>query len=130
MKINSKWLSLIRIFIAIFLLQTVIRFKFPGHPDSVYIFTQMGVEPWGRYLVASIETIASILLLIPQTSIYGALLTAGVMLGAIGGHLTKIGINPPVEGGLSLFIFSIVIFLLSCLIIYEKREQLLSKKGL
>ena len=130
MKINSEWFILIRIFIAIFLLQTVIKFKFPGHPDSVYIFTQMGVEPWGRYLVASIETIASILLLIPQTSIYGASLTAGVMLGAIGGYLTKIGINPPVERGLSFFIFSIVIFLLSCLIIYEKREHLLSKKGL
>ena len=84
---KSKWFSVIvRIFIAAFLLQTVIRFKFPGHPDSVLIFTQMGMEPWGRYFVAVVETLASILLLIPRFSLYGAFLIACTMLGAIVGH--------------------------------------------
>ena len=126
---KSLWLLIIRLFIAVFLLQTVIRFKFPGHEDSVLIFTQMGIEPWGRYFTAVIETLAAILLFFPRLSVYGAILTLGTMLGAIGGHLTKIGIVPmrdgqPIDGGASLFIFAIVLFTLSCLIIWEKREDI------
>ena len=32
---------------AIVLLQTL-YFKFTAHPDSVYIFTTLGIEPYGR----------------------------------------------------------------------------------
>ncbi len=126
---KSLWLLIARLFIAFFLLQTVIRFKFPGHADSVLIFTQMGMEPWGRYLTATVETIAAILLLFPKFSVYGAILTAGTMLGAIGGHFTKIGIVPmrdgqPIDGGASLFVFAIILFILSGLIICEKRSDI------
>lgn len=124
MKRKIDWLIIPRVTIAVILLQTVIRFKFPGHPDSVYIFTQMGMEPWGRYLTAVIELIASALLLTPNFCVYGALLSAGTMLGAIFGHFTKIGINPDIEGGVSLFITAVTIFILSCLIIYVKRRDL------
>ena len=44
----SKTLFLsIRVVIAIILLQTL-RYKFTGHPDSIFIFTKIGLEPFGR----------------------------------------------------------------------------------
>ena len=53
---------------------------------------QVGLEPWGRYASGVAELFAAILLLFPRTTATGALLAAGVMIGAIGSHLTKLGI--------------------------------------
>ena len=48
---------------AVILLQTLF-FKFTGAEESVYIFTKVGMEPWGRYASGVVELIASIMLLI------------------------------------------------------------------
>ncbi|GGD05640.1 DoxX family membrane protein [Hyunsoonleella pacifica] len=110
----------LRIIIAIILIQTL-RFKFLGHEDSIYIFETVGLEPYGRIGIGIIELIAGILLLIRKTAWIGALLTLGVIGGAIIMHLTILGIDVKGDGGV-LFTTAVVTFLLAAIItiIYKK----------
>ena len=85
--------------------------KLMGSPDPILLFETLGVEPWGRYFTAAMEIGASILILIPATIPIGGLLTAVIMLGAIGSHLTILGIDW--GGDVSLFVMAIVAFLAS-----------------
>ena len=73
---------------AVVLFQTLF-FKFTGAKESVYIFTTLGIEPWGRIGSGVAELIASILLLAPPTVFVGAALSLGVITVAIVGHLTN-----------------------------------------
>src|SRR4051812_15358171 len=75
-------------------------FKFTGAEESVYIFSTLGVEPWGRIGSGIVELIAASMLLIPALAPYGAVLTMGVMAGAIVSHLTVLGIDVKGDGGL------------------------------
>src|SRR3974377_408048 len=83
---------LLRIIAAAILLQTLF-FKFTAAPESVYIFTKVGAEPWGRIGSGIVELIAAILLLAPRFTWLGSLLAVGVMSGAILSHLTILGIE-------------------------------------
>ena len=119
----KKHLPLVlRIIVAIILLQTL-RFKFTAHPDSVYIFTRAGLEPVGRISIGILELVASVLLLIPKTIWAGALLTLGIIGGAIFMHLTVIGIEVNNDGG-TLFITALVTFILSAIILYLHRKSI------
>src|SRR3954465_3386059 len=80
-----------RIVAAVILLQTLF-FKFTGAPESVYIFSKLGAEPWGRIASGVFELIAAALLLFPRTVAVGALMSLGVINGAIFSHLTKLGV--------------------------------------
>ncbi|HEY8933924.1 MAG TPA: DoxX family membrane protein, partial [Cyclobacteriaceae bacterium] len=71
-----------RIIAAFIMLQTL-YFKFTGAEESIYIFTQVGMEPWGRIGVGVLELIASVLILINVTAWMGGLLALGLMGGAI-----------------------------------------------
>src|SRR5258707_10230054 len=84
---------------AVILLQTLF-FKFTGAPESVYIFTKVGLEPWGRIGSGVAELIAAILLIAPSFPWLGAGLALGVMGGAIMSHLTVLGIVVKDDGGL------------------------------
>jgi len=119
----------LRIIIAIILLQTL-RFKFTAHPDSVYIFSQVGLEPYGRIGIGILELIAGILLLIPKTVWAGATLTLGLIGGAIFMHLTKLGIEVNGDSGV-LFYTAIITFILSGIILlfYRKDIPFLFKKS-
>lgn len=105
---------------AIILLQTL-YFKFTAQPESVELFTKLGVEPWGRIGTGIIELIASILLLLPSTVFIGAFLGMGLMVGAIGSHLLVIGIESQGDGG-QLFILAIIVLVL-CLFIQLIHKQ-------
>jgi len=107
---------LLRIIVAIILFQTL-RFKFTAHPDSVYIFSTIGLEPYGRIAIGMLELIAGILLLIPRTVWVGALLTSGILGTAIVMHLTILGIEVKDDGGL-LFITALTTFVLALVILY------------
>ena len=113
---------ILRLIVAIILIQTL-RFKFTAHPDSVYIFKQVGLEPIGRIGIGCLELIASILLLIPRTVWAGALLILGLIGGAIFMHLTQIGIAVNNDGGV-LFITAVVTFILSAMILYIYRKDI------
>jgi uncharacterized membrane protein YphA (DoxX/SURF4 family) len=106
--------SLLRFIAAIILLQTL-YFKFTGNPESVELFTKLGVEPWGRIGTGVIELITGILLLIPSFVFIGAILGIGLMAGAILSHLTVIGIESKGDGG-QLFMMAIIV-LVSCVVI-------------
>ncbi len=102
-----------RIVAALILLQTL-YFKFTGHPESVELFTKLGVEPWGRISTGVLELITSILLLLPNTVFLGAFFGTGLMSGAIFSHMFIIGIESKGDGG-QLFIMAIIT-MLCCLI--------------
>ena len=113
-----------RIVAALILLQTL-YFKFTAAPESVFIFTQLGIEPYGRITVGVAELIASLLLLVPKSRSLGALMGIGLMLGAIAGHLTKLGIEVMNDGGY-LFALSLVVLVSCVLCLYLERKQLTS----
>jgi len=131
-KLIGSWI--VRIVAAAILLQTL-YFKFTGQPESVELFTKLGVEPWGRIGTGVIELIASILLLIPSTAFVGAFLGAGLMAGAIISHITVIGIESKGDGG-QLFMLAVTV-LVCCsitLILYKKQgfallNKVIKKKG-
>lgn len=100
-----------RLLAALIMLQTLF-FKFTGAEESIYIFTQVGMEPWGRYMTGVVELIASVLLLTNRYE-WGALLGLGTISGAIFFHLTKLGIEVQGDGGY-LFALAIVVFV-SCM---------------
>lgn len=119
----KKHISLIlRIAVAIILIQTL-RFKFLAHPDSVYIFEKIGLEPYGRIGIGIFELIAGILLLIPKTVWIGAALTIGVIGGAIFMHLTQLGIVINNDNGL-LFITAVVTFLMTSYLLYIYKKDI------
>ena len=111
-KILISWI--LRVTAAAILLQTL-YFKFTAHPESVELFTKLGVEPWGRIATGIIELITALFLLIPFTSFIGAFVGVGIMTGAILSHLTVIGIESKGDGG-QLFMMAIIV-LISCLLI-------------
>jgi uncharacterized membrane protein YphA (DoxX/SURF4 family) len=111
-----------RITAAVILLQTL-WFKFTGAPESVYIFTKVGLEPWGRYGSGVAELIASIFLLIPCRAWAGAILALGVMGGAIFSHLTVLGIVVQNDGGL-LFGLAITVAVCSLITLILHRRQI------
>ena len=119
----KNYLSLaLRIIVAVILLQTL-RFKFLAHPDSIYIFTQVGLEPWGRIGIGVLELIASILLFLQKKIWIGAGLSAGLMAGAVMMHLTMIGIEVKGDGG-TLFYTAIATLILSLMILWGKKKDI------
>jgi len=111
-----------RIAAALILLQTLF-FKFTAAPESVYIFTKVGAEPWGRIGSGIVELIAAILLLTPRFVWAGALLALGVMAGAIVSHLTVLGIEVQGDKGL-LFFLAIAVFVTSSIALLLHRTQI------
>lgn len=121
MNIKTIILWLLRISAAIILLQTL-YFKFSGHPESVAIFSKLGVEPWGRIGTGVIELITGILLLLPSTVFIGAFLGIGLMLGAIVSHIAVIGIESQGDGG-QLYILAIVVLIFCIILGISYRQQ-------
>lgn len=115
-------LWLIKLIAAVILFQTLF-FKFSAAPVSVYIFSELGMEPWGRIGTGILELIASILILIPRTTFYGALLGLGLMSGAIFFHLTKLGIEVQKDSG-KLFIMALIVFAACIFLISLEWKQL------
>lgn len=121
---NSLAIIALRWVPAIVLLQTLF-YKFSAHPDSVHIFTTLGVEPWGRILVGILELIAGVCLFIPRLSVYGALMATLLMIGAIISHLFIIGISVLGDGG-KLFGLAFVVLIPSVLVLYQSRRVFIS----
>lgn len=113
----------LKILAALIMLQTL-YFKFTGAEESIYIFSTLNMEPWGRIGTGVLELIASILILYPRTTIIGALLGAGLMGGAIFFHLTKLGIEVQKEGG-QLFIYALLVFISCLVLLIIKRKDVI-----
>ena len=119
---NKTVYLIFRIIIAIILFQTL-RYKFTAHPDSIYIFSKVGLEPYGRIGIGVLELIAAILILIPKTVWAGALLSVGIISGAVFMHLTQLGIEINNDGG-KLFYMAVLVLVLSALILWHQRKHI------
>ena len=110
--------------VAVILLQTLF-FKFTGAPESVYIFSKLGAEPWGRIASGVFELVAAALLLFPRTAAVGALMSLGVISGAIMSHLTKLGVALTEVGDHGeLFALALVVFVGSAAVLFIRRREL------
>jgi hypothetical protein len=104
--------------VAVILLQTLF-FKFSAAKESVYIFSTLGAEPWGRIGSGLFELLASLLLLIPNTVASGAAMAIAATGIAIVLHLTKLGIALTAVGDHGeLFTLAIVVVLCSAGILF------------
>jgi uncharacterized membrane protein YphA (DoxX/SURF4 family) len=121
MKFTTIFTWLLRLLAAVIMLQTL-YFKFTGHPQSVALFTQLGMEPWGRIGTGVLELIASILILYPRTTGWGAALGVGLMGGALFFHLTKLGIV--FDGDAVLFSYALITFICCLILVIKFRRQL------
>ena len=117
-----------RIVAAMIMLQTL-YFKFSGSEESVYIFSTVGLEPMGRIAVGVLELIASGLLLVNRTVWVGATLALGLMLGAVGMHLTLLGIDVNGDRGY-LFILAVIVMLCSLFLLWVDKNKLVVLKQL
>lgn len=115
----SLWL--LRVIAAVIMLQTL-YFKFTGAEESIYIFTRLGMEPWGRISTGILELVASLLILYPKTTAFGALLAMGLMSGAIFFHFTRLGIVVKADGG-QLFIYALLVFISSSILLFVNRDM-------
>ena len=121
-KIKTIFTWALRVVAAVILLQTLF-FKFTGAPESVYIFSRVGLEPWGRIGSGVAELIAAILILFPPTTWLGAGLALAVMAGAIFSHLTILGIVVMDDGGL-LFGLALAVAVCSVVLLFLQRRRL------
>ncbi len=124
MIIRTIGIWILRLVPAIILLQTL-YFKFTAQPESVQLFTRIGMEPYGRIGTGVLELVAAILILIPRYTGYGAILGLVMMTGALYFHLTKIGIF--FGGDALLFIYAVVTFVCCALLIFIYKTRLESQ---
>jgi hypothetical protein len=113
---------LLRATAAAILLQTL-YFKFTGAEESVYIFSTLGAEPWGRIASGIAELVTALLLLVPATAPVGGALAMGVMSGAILSHLTVLGIEVRGDGGL-LFALAVMVWVAAAGVVWIYRGRL------
>ena len=120
LKTLSYWA--VRLIAAVIMLQTL-YFKFTGSAESVFIFTEVGMEPWGRIGVGVFELIASILLLVNLTAWMGAVLALGLMGGAIMMHLTILGLEVQDDGG-QLFFYALIVAACSMVVLLYNKTRI------
>ena len=94
--------------------------KLTGAPESTSVFTSLGMEPAGRYIIGFLEAIACLLLITPNSAAYGGILTVCIMLGAILAHLTKLGFND------IACLTCIILLIISSIVTYLRRMQIRS----
>lgn len=114
----------LRLTVAIILLQTL-YFKFTAHPDSVHIFSALGVEPWGRIGLGIIELVTALLILIPKTKIFGMINSLGIILGAVLSHLLVLGLNVGDDSG-GLFTLAIIVLIASIIFLILHKTEVVS----
>lgn len=113
----------VKVIAALIMLQTLF-FKFSAAPESVYIFTKVGIEPWGRIGTGIVELIASALILIPRTAWLGAFIAIGTMAGAITTHALLLGIEVMGDNG-QLFYMALITLICSLIVLITEREAAL-----
>ncbi len=121
----KHWISIVaRICIGIIFLQTL-YFKFTAAPESVFIFSSLGIEPWGRIFAGVSELVTVLLLALPATVWLGGVMSVFTMAGALLAHLFVIGIEVDGDGGL-LFFLALLCFVGGSLLVYFEKEKLIS----
>ncbi|WP_159948184.1 DoxX family protein [Polaribacter septentrionalilitoris] len=120
---NKKIIFLLKLIAALIMLQTLF-YKFGGAQESINLFTKLAGENevFLRIGTGVLELIAALLLFVPKKIWIGALLTVGLMSGAILSHLTKIGIEHNGDGGL-LFASAVFILIIGLIVLIFDTKQ-------
>ena len=117
-------------YIAIVFVQSLF-FKFTGSVESIFIFSTLrawsGIdlfEPAGRWIIGICELIASVLLFLPRSRIFGAAMAIGIMTGAISFHLfTPLGVEILGDGG-ELFILACGVWISGWIILALSADEI------
>jgi hypothetical protein len=124
---------LLKMLVTVIIGQTLF-FKFSGAAESMYIFNQLGAEPYGRIGLGIVELISIVLIWFPKTVFYGIILIVGMMLGAIASHVFILGIEVQQDGG-KLFLLALITLIADLGLLYFYRDafkllatQLIAKK--
>ncbi|OXA89548.1 DoxX family protein [Flavobacterium hercynium] len=110
MKIEIVTFWIFKLIAAGILLHTLF-FKFFAIKENVYIFSALGIEMDGIICLSLLELLIAILILIPTTTISGAILGSIMMIGAIISHLWVFGIEIQNDNG---FLFVRAVITLIC----------------
>ena len=97
--------------------------KLLATPGNVFIFQELGMEPFGRHLVGVIEIGAGLLLLTRGFAALGALLTVGIMFGAIIAHVTFLGVDVQGDGGTHTLLL-VAVLLSAGFVLFSRRRDL------
>ena len=117
---KNKILLFLRFTTALIFLQTLF-FKFTASPESVYIFSKLGMEPFGRIASGILEFIAAILLSYQELQFSERFFSFGIILGAIFSHLTILGIIVQDDNGLLFFSIGYILFSSTILFLQKRR---------
>jgi hypothetical protein len=120
------------LYIAIVFVQSLF-FKWTGSEESIFIFSTLrdwsGIalfEPFGRYFIGLSELVASVLLFVRPTRIWGAGMALVIITGAIVFHLfTPLGVEIKGDGGL-LFALACGVWLSSATILLIHRNDVIA----
>ena len=124
MDIKNSISGILRVTVAVILIQTL-YFKFSGHPESVHIFSALGIEPWGRIGLGIMELITALLILFPKTKILGMLASLGIILGAVFSHILVLGLNVSNDGG-ALFTLALIVLIATTIFLTIHKNELIS----
>lgn len=116
-KVKENWIHFIPRLLIVVIVGQTLPFKYLGAEESIWIFTQLNMEPYGRVLVGILESVAIVFLL---TRFYwiGAYMSLAIVGSASLLHIVSLGIEIANDGGL-LFILSIIVSLSSLwLVVY------------
>lgn len=122
---KSNKLNLILSLIAAIIMLQTLFYKFTANPESVYIFSTLGIEPWGRIATGIAELISAALLIFNRTRLLGAIMGIGIMAGAIVSHLFILGFVIMQDGGL-LFALALITFICCAILVWSNRKNLRS----
>ncbi|HVY68854.1 MAG TPA: DoxX family protein [Verrucomicrobiae bacterium] len=106
----ARWISWTCRLLAVSILLQTLLLKLAGAEKFVSLFTQLGIEPWGRVASALVELVAAILILLPRYSWTGGLLALLLATGAIISHLAVLGLGVNNDGG-RLFALAVTVWI-------------------
>ncbi|WP_286829760.1 MULTISPECIES: hypothetical protein [Kordiimonas] len=139
-KKHIEWILAIAI---IGILAPSLLFKFGGAAEPAHIFNVVGewigldfFKSTGQYIIGGVEALICVLMLKPSVRVFGAVLSAGTMAGAIIFHLfSPLGVtvkwmeNGEMQEDGSLFYMACVAFICSLIIMWRRKDQLLALLG-
>ena len=86
--------------------------KLTGNPETVELFTAVGLGQWFRYVTGVLELTGAVLIMVPKTRRIGAALLATIMFGALTAHVFILHVPPTTPG---------ILFLMSGLVVWGRR---------
>lgn len=94
--------------------------KLLGSADMIALFDAVGIGQWFRYVTGLLEVLGAVLLILPGKTVFGAVLLACVMAGAVMAHLTVLHTAATAP---------LVLCALTALIAWGRRSQLTGLLG-